>query len=340
VISELKGVCLTLKEALFYKMLDGQRVACLLCPNACVISEGNAGDCLARRNIEGKLLSVSYGQVTSFGVDPVEKKPLYHFYPGHDIVSFGSFGCNLHCLNCQNYRISQFVAPSVSLTPEALYLRASEESRSIGIAATYNEPTVNFEYVMELFRINRKNGGKNVLVTNGYLNPEPWALLLDWTDAVNLDIKSYEDDFYARVCRGKIKPILSNLDTLLSRSEVHAELTWLLIEGENDAPELLSAFAAHVASLRPETPLHISRYYPNYKMNTPETRPEALFAAQKTALQHLPYVYVGNLAGNINTTNCKACSEVLVSRRGYEIEVRVHDQRCPKCGALHFLKLD
>lgn len=329
-----------MKEALYYKSLEGLRVACLLCPNACVIAEGNLGSCLARRNSNGKLYSVSYGQVTSYGVDPVEKKPLYHFFPGHDIVSFGSFGCNLHCLNCQNYRISQFAAPAVQVMPEALYARASEAPNSIGIAATYNEPGVNFEYVMDVFKINRAHGGKNVLVTNGYLNPEPWDQLLAVTDAVNLDIKSYENDFYTRICSGSLEPILDNLKTVLDRPKIHLELTWLLIEGQNDAPEPLAEFAALVAEKRPEIPLHLSRYYPNYKMNTAETNPQALFEAQKIAQRYLKYVYIGNLENYINTTACCMCGYRLVSRRGYEVEVHVREGLCPKCGTAHSIILE
>lgn len=329
-----------MKEASFYRVTEGMRVQCQLCPRVCKIEPGNSGNCLARRNDNGRLYSLSYGEITSFGVDPVEKKPLYHFYPGQDIVSFGTFGCNLHCLNCQNYRISQFVAPSVTLLPEALLERAGEEPSSIGIAATYNEPTINFEYVLEVFKLNRQAGFKNVLVTNGYLNPEPWSQILDWTDAVNLDIKAYESSFYESVCNASLKPVIHSLDALLERTEVHTELTWLLIEGQNDAPEPLAKFAEHVGSKRPEVPLHISRYYPNYLMTYPETRPQALFDAQKVAGQHLDYVYLGNLSDHDHATYCKACGEMLIQRHGYEIKVLISGPTCPKCGAKHPILMD
>ncbi len=329
-----------MKEALFYVKRESSGVQCQLCPRVCVIEPGCSGDCLARKNEGGTLFSASYGQITSFGVDPIEKKPLYHFHPGRDIVSFGSFGCNLHCLNCQNYRISQLVAPSVSLSPEQLLARALEEPRSIGIAATYNEPTVNLEYVLEVFKLNRAAGFKNVLVTNGYLNPKPWEALLDFTDAVNLDVKANDPSFYEIVCKATLKPVLRSLDALLERQEVHTELTWLLIEGQNDDPVKLSDFAKRVAAVRPETPLHISRYYPNYLMNHPETRKEALFSARDTASQYLNYVYIGNLSEGDHATHCANCGEILVQRFGYEIRVRITDQHCPKCGALHPIRMD
>jgi pyruvate formate lyase activating enzyme len=329
-----------MKEALFYVKREASIVQCQLCPRGCVIEPGCSGDCLARKNEGGSLISASYGQITSFGVDPIEKKPLYHFHPGRDIVSFGSFGCNLHCLNCQNYRISQFVAPSVTLSPEQLLARALEEPRSIGIAATYNEPTVNIEYVLEVFKLNRAAGFKNVLVTNGYLNPKPWEALLDWTDAVNLDVKANDQGFYESVCKATLKPVLRSLDALLERQEVHTELTWLLIEGQNDDPGKLSAFAKRVAAIRPETPLHISRYYPNYLMNHPETRKEALFSARDIANQHLNYVYIGNLSEGDHGTHCAKCGEILVQRYGYEVRVNIKDQHCPKCGALHPIQMD
>lgn len=329
-----------MREASFYVKREASKVQCQLCPRSCLIEPGYSGDCLARKNEGGALMSASYGQITAFGVDPIEKKPLYHFHPGHDIVSFGSFGCNLHCLNCQNFRISQFVAPSVYLSPEQLLARALEEPRSIGIAATYNEPTVNFEYVLEVFKLNRAAGFKNVLVTNGYLNPKPWEALLDFTDAVNLDVKANDPDFYESVCKATLSPVLRSLDALLERQEVHTELTWLLIEGLNDDHEKLSAFAKRVAAVRPETPLHISRYYPNYLMNHPETRKEALFSARATANQHLSYVYIGNLIEGDHATHCSNCGEILVQRFGYEIVVNIKDQHCPKCGTLHSIRMD
>lgn len=329
-----------LREGMFYLKKEDSRVLCQLCPRGCLIEPGRSGDCLARKNEDGTLISASYGQITSFGVDPVEKKPLYHYHPGRDIVSFGSFGCNLHCLNCQNYRISQFVAPSVALSPEQLMARAFEEPRSIGIAATYNEPTVNIEYVLEVFKLNRAAGYKNVLVTNGYLNPKPWSALLDWTDAVNLDVKAYDPSFYESVCKAALKPVLHSLDALLERREVHTELTWLLIEGQNDNPQMLSAFAKRVAHIRPDTPLHISRYYPNYLMNSPETRKEALFSARDAAKAHLNYIYIGNLSEGDHATYCSNCGEILVQRYGYEVHLRIKDQHCPKCGVHHPIRMD
>lgn len=329
-----------MKEAMYYQKREGQSAQCLLCPKTCVVEAGFRGDCLARKNEDGVLYSASYGEITSFGVDPVEKKPLYHFFPGRDIVSFGSYGCNLHCLNCQNYRISQFVAPSVSLTPEALLGRSLEEPGSIGIAATYNEPTVNFEYVLEVFKLNRAAGRKNVLVTNGYINPKPLAELLDWTDAVNLDVKAYDNSFYEDVCKATLAPVMRSMEAMLERTALHTELTWLLIEGHNDAPEALSAFAERVASLRRETVLHISRYYPNYLMNQPETRKEALFAAKRIAKAHLEYVYIGNFTEDDHGTYCHHCGACLVDRHGYEVSVNIKGRFCPKCGTPHSIRMD
>ena len=329
-----------MKEAMYYQSLEHDRVRCQLCPRACLMEPGQSGNCLARKNEGGVLVSAAYGQITAFGVDPVEKKPLYHFHPGKDIVSFGSYGCNLHCLNCQNYRISQFTAPAVYLSPEKLMERALEEPSSVGVAATYNEPTIHVEYVLEVFKLNRAAGLKNVLVTNGYMNPKPWNALLDWTDAVNLDVKAFDQGFYESVCKADLGPVLKSLDILLERREIHTELTWLLIEGQNDDPEKLDAFTRKVGAVRPEIPLHISRYYPNYLMNHPETRKEALYAAREVAAAHLNYVYLGNLPDSDQNTRCLNCGETLVSRQGYEIHTRLVGPGCPKCGSPHTIRLD
>lgn len=310
-------------------------VRCLLCPHRCMIPSGKMGLCSARRNDGGTLVSLSYGRVTAAHVDPIEKKPLYHFHPGSKIFSVGSFGCNFRCAFCQNWEISQVAFdPSTveEITPEGA-LEVARRYHSIGIAFTYNEPLVNIEWMLETAALFRTNGLKNVLVTNGFVNPEPLAALLPLIDAANVDIKSLSEEFYRKLCGGSLAPVLETVKTL-HQTGVHVELTNLIIPGENDSIQEIERLSGWVADLSPDIPLHFSRYFPRYRMETAPTPVETLNRAYETAQRCLRYVYVGNVENDrFSTTYCPSCGAVLFERHGYDVHRgKIHDGCCSACG--------
>jgi pyruvate formate lyase activating enzyme len=270
-----------MKEAAFQEKLADGRVACHLCPHECRIKEKGFGICHTRQVQGGTLYAVNYAQVASMAYDPVEKKPLYHFYPGRTIFSMGGNGCNLGCLFCQNWEISQEVVPTCHLDPEKAVELGGQQG-SIGIAYTYSEPLMWFEYVLDCAKIARQKGLKNVLVTNGYINPQPLDLLIPWIDALNLDIKSMKEDFYRKLCRGTLHPVLHTAEAASARCLV--EITNLVIPTHNDSDEDFQQLVDWIAErLGPDTPLHFSRYFPHYKMEAPATELESLMRARRIA---------------------------------------------------------
>lgn len=281
-------------EAAYYKKLDGNKVQCLLCPHFCVIAEGGRGKCWPRQNVGGRLCATTYGLASSVALDPIEKKPLYHFHPHTSILSLGSLGCNLKCVFCQNYEISQVA--SERTTPVEIDEIISEAKRlgSIGVAYTYNEPLIWFEFVRDCARAVRKAGLYNVLVTNGLVNPEPFDELLPLIDALNIDIKSIENDFYVKYCGGMLEPILRN--TKRAAESSHVEVTNLVIPTLNDKDEnfiklrdwLFDNVGADVA-------VHLSRYFPCYKLKIPPTPRETLERAREIFAKKMKYVYLGNI---------------------------------------------
>lgn len=325
-----------MKEAAYYEKLDGNKVHCHLCPKDCVIADGKVGFCTVRKNTGGILYSEIYAQVTSYGLDPIEKKPLYHFYPGRLISSFGTKGCNLACTFCQNYSISQDAdAPAQHITPEAA-VKIAKRDRSFAIAYTYTEPLIWFEYVLETAKLARAAGLKNVLVTNGLVNEKPLLELLPYIDAMNVDIKSIENDFYKNICFGELAPILRTVE-LGHRHRVHIELTNLVIPTLNDSrknfEDLRDWICDHVGPL---VPLHFSRYFPMYKLNIPSTPVSKLEEACAVAREKLKYVYVGNVGGgDWDNTHCPGCGNLLIERSGYTTRVAgIKDGKCAKCARL------
>ncbi|MEI6863626.1 MAG: AmmeMemoRadiSam system radical SAM enzyme [Candidatus Omnitrophota bacterium] len=283
-----------MKEALYYEKLTAARVHCQLCPNECVISDGNRGNCGVRINKGGILYSEVYNKTTGISLDPIEKKPLYHYHPGEEILSLGTRGCNLHCLFCQNWHISQELgAPTKEIT-SAQVVDKAKLIKSFGIAYTYNEPFVWYEFVLETAKLARQNGLKNVLVTNGYVNMEPLEEMLPYIDAMNIDIKSFDEDFYMKTCGGRLKPILEVVKR--SARACHIELTNLIIPTLNDSKASIKKMVDWVYdNLGAETPLHLSRYFPCYKMDLPPTPIETLKMAERIAKEKLKYVYLGNI---------------------------------------------
>jgi pyruvate formate lyase activating enzyme len=318
-------------EAQFYQVTPEGKVSCELCPQSCKISQGQSGFCKVRRHEDGKLLARNYGLVSSIALDPIEKKPLYHFYPGKPILSVGTIGCNLACEFCQNWHISREEAPTRRLTAGELVELAKKthtEQGNIGLAYTYSEPTIWYEFLLETMPLIHEEGLKNVLVTNAFLNPEPWKELLKWTDAANIDLKGFEEAYYQRLCHGKLQPVLNNI--MAAAGKIHLELTTLLIPGENDHPEQVEKLARWVAALDPEIPLHLSRYYPNYHLNQPPTPEETMERAFQTARQFLKFVYLGNI-GVANATHCPDCGTLWVERNGYHTLVVANLAKCPGC---------
>ena len=322
------------KEALYYEKLDGGRVRCKLCPHSCTIADGKTGLCRVRRNEGGTLYSLMYGQVTSVAMDPVEKKPLYHFYPGRAILSVGTVGCNLGCLFCQNYTISQMEAATRALTSEEV-VQAAVAQDSIGIAYTYNEPFIWFEYVLETAKLAREKGLKNVLVTNGFVQQEPLKELLPYVDALNVDIKSIRPEFYKKICRGQLEPVLETCKTAVK--SVHVEVTNLIIPGHNDSDEDFEKLAGWIAeNLGRQTPTHLSAYFPCYKMTAPPTPLSTLEHAYDIFATHLDYVYLGNVRSSKGSnTMCRSCKATLIERVGYNTRIvgMRDDGTCAKCGA-------
>lgn len=314
------------------------KIQCELCPKMCLIEHGQSGDCRVRINIDGVLRTVVYGYPCSIHPDPIEKKPLFHFLPGSKILSIATVGCNLHCKNCQNWEISQANpedSRAYSCLPEEL-VTLCKESRCPSLAYTYTEPIIYYEYTYDSAKLAREAGIKNVLVTAGYINPEPWKKLLKYIDAANIDLKSISDDFYRDICSATLKPVQNAL-IIAKASGIMVEVTNLIIPTLNDKPEQIGELCRWIkANLGGETPLHFSRFFPRYQMrNLPRTSPKALDAAREIAISEgLDHVYIGNVLSEAGqSTYCPNCKQVLIKRSGYTIlQNRLRDGRCPNCG--------
>lgn len=316
-------------EAMYYEKRDDKIVKCKLCPHGCVIRDGDMGVCRVRKNIEGTLISLNYGKIASFAYDPIEKKPLYHFYPGSKILSIGTYGCNLKCDFCQNWEISQKKSMTMELEDEDILLMAKSRG-SIGIAYTYNEPSISYEYVLHLCKLVKSRGLKNVLVTNGFINEEPLKELLPYVDAMNIDLKSIEDGFYRRICKGKLEPVMNTIK--MAAKQVHVEITNLIIDGLNSSEDQIDRLAKWISKIDDNIPLHLTKYFPAYRMNLPPTSYDTLMRAKKTAEKHLKYVYVGNVMGIDRNTYCPSCSYEVVNRSITGQITGIKDGKCSNCG--------
>lgn len=323
------------REALFYDV-EGERTDCCLCPWHCHITPGRSGRCAVRRNVGGRLITLNYAEVTSVALDPIEKKPLYHFHPGSQILSVGTFGCNLKCGFCQNWQISQDRPPTRQLLPaDAVRLaRQYAAAGNIGLAYTYNEPFIWYEYLRETAPLIRAAGLCNVLVTNGIVEAEPLAELLPFIDAMNVDIKSMRERFYYEHCQGQALPARQTVERAFGRT--HVEITNLIIPGENDSDEELQALVDWAASVSPELPVHFSAYHPDYQFASPPTPPATLQRAVELARQQLEFVYAGNVRlEGASDTLCPQCGATLVIRRGMTgVVAGLNEEgRCAACGA-------
>jgi pyruvate formate lyase activating enzyme len=284
------------KLAMFFNKLENSKVHCYLCPHNCVVSPDGLGKCRARKNMGGRLFSLNFGKITSIGLDKIEKKPLYNFYPGSKILSVGTFGCNLKCSFCQNWTIAHENPEVYDVTPDELVQKAEEliQKGNIGIAFTYNEPSIWYEFVYQASKLSKNRGLKNVLVTNGFISKEPLEEILPFIDAMNIDVKGFTDSFYKQICKSSLNEVKQTVE--IAAGKTHVEVTTLVVPGLNDAAHEIAELAEWLSSISKDIPLHLSRFFPNYKMlDRPVTPLSTLEKARDTASKYLNYVYLGNV---------------------------------------------
>ncbi|MEM3402052.1 MAG: AmmeMemoRadiSam system radical SAM enzyme [Candidatus Hadarchaeales archaeon] len=327
------------KLASFWTEIGDGKVRCSLCPWSCIIPPGKVGFCRGRKNEGGKLYSLVYGSIISAAVDPIEKKPFYHFWPGSGSFSISSPGCNFRCLHCQNWTISQVGAEEVEyqdMTPEEVISLAKNYGCS-GISHTYTEPTIWTEFAIDVGKLAHKENLYNTYVTNGYTSIEALEELGPFLDGSNVDVKAFTDRFYQKICGVKgIQPVLDTCKWLVDHKK-HLEITYLIIPGENDSSKEIESFCRWVVEeLGENIPLHFSRFHPHYKMRDREATPiqtleMAAEIAKKTGIN---YVYIGNVPGHeLDNTYCPSCGELLIQRYGFTIEkYSLKDTSCPTCG--------
>ncbi len=325
-------------EARYYEKLDGNRVRCSLCPHGCMLNDGQTGLCKARRNIEGVLYSLNYGKPVAINIDPIEKKPLFHFLTGTGTFSIGCAGCNLSCIFCQNWTISQSSPediPFQPMSPEEV-VQKTINSGSDSVSFTYNEPLIFYEMVLDTAKLAKEKGLKTVLVTNGYINPEPLKELVPYIDAANIDLKGFSDEFYKKYTGTTLQPVLEAIK-IFKKAGVHIEITNLLIPGANDKPEDIRDLVKWVKeNTGTDTPIHFSRFFPAYKMsNTPPTPVETIKMAREIALKEgMKYVYTGNLRSEEGeATVCPKCGKKVIKRTGFTTTYNnMKDGKCGYCG--------
>ncbi len=321
-------------EARFYEKRENRSVKCLLCPLECIIRPSKSGICAIRTNIDGVLYAAGYAKTIALSIDPIEKKPLYHFKPGSDIVSIGPNGCNFSCGFCQNWGISQSKAPTRYIPPREL-LNYTRSRGSVGVSYTYTEPLIWYEYIYDSARLLKEEGFVTVVVSNGYINEEPAREVFKYIDAANFDLKSMKPEFYRKICKGKLENVQRAIQ-IAKEMGLHVEITNLLIPGQNDSDEEIAELVDWIYMLDPSIVLHISRYFPNYKFDRNATPPERLLYAYKVAKKKLHYVYTGNIVGiGDPDTRCRECDSILIKRNFYDVRVVGFDgDKCANCGAV------
>jgi len=320
-----------IKEAKWYEKISEGRVECNLCPHNCKLNEEQTGVCGARENLNGKLITKIYGQASAMAIDPIEKKPLFHFYPDTDILSIGTVGCNLSCKFCQNHHIAHnHQAKTNFLTPEQI-VAAAKKHDVIGVAYTYSEPIIWFEYLLETAKLVKEAGMKNVLVTNGVINSKPFNELLPYIDGFNIDLKAFTEKFYRNICQGYLEPVKKTIR--LANKEALVEVTTLLIPGLNDSKEEIEDLVRWLAEIEPNIPLHFSRYFPKYELEIEITPIETLLKAKELAEEKLNFVYLGNVQDSkYRNTYCYQCGELLIERDWSKVKLNLDEDLCPECG--------
>jgi len=327
-----------MKEALLYASLESAKVHCRLCAHECVIQEGQFGFCGVRQNINGVLYTHSYGKLVAANVDPVEKKPLYHFLPGTLAFSIASAGCNFRCGFCQNWQISQLDPqnphPAEELTAQQV-IRLAKKNNCSSIAYTYTEPTVYFEFALETARLAKEAGLFNIFVSNGYMSGEAVGLLKPYLDAANIDLKFFKDSSYQKICSGHLQPVLDSI-VRLRAAGVWVEITTLVIPGENDSLDELSGIAGFISGVSKDIPWHVSRFHADYKFNAYQDTPEHTIklACDLGNSAGLRYVYAGNLGLWGQDTLCPKCNKALIKRQGFRVsKLNIASNKCMFCQA-------
>jgi pyruvate formate lyase activating enzyme len=317
-------------EARYSEKADGY-IRCHICPHECKIMPDKLGLCRGRKNENDTLWAINYGETTSIALDPIEKKPLYHFYPGSQIVSIACNSCNMRCPFCQNWEISQEEVKTQFISPEIL-VKIFKEHSSIGIAYTYTEPLMWYEYLIDAGELIHKEGGKNVLVSNGLINEDPLMNILPLIDAVNIDLKTMNADIYKNSLKGDLDTVKRTIE--ITHAQCHVEITNLLVTGLNDKKRDIDALVDYVAAIDTQIPVHFSRYYPNYRYDKPPTPEKKLYYAFEKAREKLKYVYLGNIPSDDGAnTYCPACQTLLIERMYYRaMTMGLKANRCKKCG--------
>jgi pyruvate formate lyase activating enzyme len=328
-----------MKEALLYEKLEKRLVQCYLCAHHCRIADRKFGLCGVRQNIDGTLFTHAFGKVVAAHVDPVEKKPLYHFFPGSSSFSIATIGCNFRCGFCQNWQISQAsflegYSAEEELPPEKI-VSLAVENRCRSISYTYTEPTIFFEYAFETARRAREKGLSNIFVTNGYMTKECLLMVKPYLDAANVDLKFFKDSSYEKSCAGKLAPVLDSIK-LMHELGIWLEITTLVIPGENDSEDELKDIARFIAGVDRNIPWHVSRFHPDFKFTGGGPTPEATLkkAVEIGKACGLTYIYAGNVYGWGSDTACPACKKTLIKREMFDVlEYRIEEGRCAFCHA-------
>jgi pyruvate formate lyase activating enzyme len=331
-----------MKEALFYETLDDQKLHCFLCRHHCKINDGKRGLCGVRENKAGTLYTLVYGLPCSYHVDPIEKKPLFHFYPGSKAFSIATAGCNFRCRHCQNHEISQMPRDDVRIDGQKMepseVVELAAKSGCKSISYTYTEPTIFYEYALDIAKLAKERGIYNNFVTNGYIEEEPLKAIRPYLDAANIDLKGFNKEFYKKVCGAELEGVLDTINIYKSLG-IWIELTTLVIPGYNDKEEELKAIAQFIKNdLGVETPWHVSAFYPTYKLtDAPRTPAKTLQRAREIGIEEgLRYVYMGNIPGSDGeNTYCWSCKKLVIGRYGYTIsEYNIKDGACTFCGTI------
>lgn len=329
------------REAMFAVKLNDNVVRCDLCAHHCRIEPGEYGFCGVRQNVSGTLFTLVFGEAIARNVDPIEKKPLYHFLPGSFAYSIGTVGCNFRCGFCQNWQISQF-SQTGSRNSEGLGMRllpedvvaGAKQAKCRSIAYTYTEPTIFFEYAFETAKLARQEGIKNIFITNGFMTPQVLDTVAPYLDAANVDLKAWSNEYYKEFCHGRLKPVLDSIRHL-KKLNIWQEVTTLVIPGENDTEDQLRGIAEFLAGVDPDIPWHISAFHPAHEFTDHgSTPPQTLQRAREIGReQGLRHVYLGNVSVD-NSTFCPACGKIVVARPTWGIsELRMENSTCPSCGA-------
>ena len=329
-----------IREAAFYEKLDGNKVKCHLCRHNCLITEGKPGICGVRENRSGILYSLIYVMPCSWHVDPIEKKPLFHFFPGSKTFSIATAGCNFKCLHCQNYEISQMPMDNKQIVGQKMSpqeaVELAQRSGCKSISYTYTEPTIFYEYAFDIAKLAKENGIRNNFVTNGYIQEEPLKAIQPYLDGANIDLKGFNADFYKKVCGADLSRVLNTI-RLYKKLGIWIELTTLIIPGHNDREEELHGIARFIKNdLGAETPWHVSAFYPTHKLlDVSRTSPKTLRRARQIGMEEgLRYVYEGNIPGSDGeNTYCYNCNKPVIRRYGYTItEYNIKNSACTFCG--------